>query len=119
MTNSFLLAGDHAPDDIIASVKDGIYATAFGGGQVDIVSGRFNFTTTQAWLIENGRITAPVEGATLIGVGHEALKHISMVGNDLSLDDGVANCSKQGQHLDVGVGQPTIRIDQMTVGGAS
>ena len=119
MTNTFLLAGDHAPGDIIASVKDGIYATAFGGGQVDIVSGRFNFTTTQAWLIENGRITAPVEGATLIGVGHEALKHISMVGNDLSLDDGVANCSKQGQHLDVGVGQPTIRIDQMTVGGAS
>lgn len=119
MTNTFLLAGHHAPGDIIASVKDGIYATAFGGGQVDIVSGRFNFTTTQAWLIENGRITAPVEGATLIGVGHEALKHISMVGSDLSLDDGVANCSKQGQHLDVGVGQPTIRIDQMTVGGAS
>ncbi|MDO7837070.1 metallopeptidase TldD-related protein [Sphingobium sp. HBC34] len=119
MTNTFLLAGAHQPGDIIGSVKDGIYATAFGGGRVDIVSGRFNFTTTQAWLIENGRITAPVEGATLIGVGHQALKHISMVGDDLALDDGVASCSKQGQHLDVGVGQPTIRIDQMMVGGAS
>ena len=119
MTNTFLLPGDHTPADVVASVKDGIYATAFGGGQVDIVSGRFNFTTTQAWLIENGRITAPVEGATLIGVGHEALKQISMVGNDLALDDGVASCSKDGQYLDVGVGQPTIRIDAMMVGGAS
>lgn len=119
MTNTFLLPGEHAPADVIASVKDGIYATAFGGGRVDIVSGRFNFTTTQAWLIENGRITAPVEGATLIGVGLEALKQISMVGNDLALDDGVASCSKDGQHLDVGVGQPTIRIDAMMVGGAS
>ena len=119
MTNTFLLPGDHTPADVVASVKDGIYATAFGGGQVDIVSGRFNFTTTQAWLIENGRITAPVEGATQIGVGHEALKQISMVGNDLALDDGVASCSKDGQYLDVGVGQPTIRIDAMMVGGAS
>lgn len=119
MTNTFLLPGGHDPADVIASVRDGIYATAFGGGRVDIVSGRFNFTTTQAWLIENGRITAPVEGATLIGVGHEALKQISMVGNDLALDDGVASCSKDGQHLDVGVGQPTIRIDTMMVGGAS
>jgi TldD protein len=119
MTNTFLLNGDHAPGDVVASVRDGIYATAFGGGRVDIVSGRFNFTTTQAWRIENGRITAPVEGATLIGVGHEALKHISMVGNDLAIDEGVASCSKQGQHLDVGVGQPTIRIDEITVGGAA
>lgn len=119
MTNTFLLPGEHAPTDVIASVKDGIYATAFGGGQVDIVSGRFNFSTTQAWLIENGRITAPVEGATLIGVGHEALKQISMVGNDLALDGGVASCSKDGQYLDVGVGQPTIRIDAMMVGGTS
>lgn len=119
MTNTFLVAGNDDPGEIVASVKSGIYATAFGGGRVDIVTGRFNFTTTQAWLIENGRITAPVEGATLIGVGHEALKHISMVGNDLGLDDGVANCSKQGQQLDVGVGQPTIRIDRMMVGGAS
>ncbi len=119
MTNTFLLPGEHAPTDVIASVKDGIYATAFGGGQVDIVSGRFNFSTTQAWLIENGRITAPVAGATLIGVGHEALKQISMVGNDLALDGGVASCSKDGQYLDVGVGQPTIRIDAMMVGGTS
>ena len=119
MTNTFLMAGQDDPADIIASVKDGVYATAFGGGQVDIVTGRFNFSTTQAWLIENGRITAPVEGATLIGVGHEALKHISRVGADLRLDDGVASCSKQGQHLDVAVGQPTIRIDAMMVGGTS
>lgn len=118
MTNTFLLAGTHSSDDIITSVRDGIYATAFGGGQVDIVSGRFNFTTTQAWRIENGRITAPIEGATLIGVGHEALKQISMIGNDLTLDGGVASCSKLGQHLDVGVGQPTIRIDAMMVGGS-
>ena len=119
MTNTFLLAGQDDPADIVASVKDGLYATAFGGGQVDIVTGRFNFTTTQAWRIENGRITAPVEGATLIGVGHEALRHISRIGNDLALDEGVASCSKQGQNLDVGVGQPTIRIDQMLVGGAA
>lgn len=118
MTNTFLLAGTHSSDDIITSVRDGIYATAFGGGQVDIVSGRFNFTTTHAWRIENGRITAPIEGATLIGVGHEALKQISMIGNDLTLDGGVASCSKLGQHLDVGVGQPTIRIDAMMVGGS-
>lgn len=119
MTNTFLLAGEHAPGDVVASVKNGIYATAFGGGQVDIVSGRFNFTTTQAWLIEDGRLTAPIVGATLIGVGHEALKQISMVGNDLALDDGVATCSKQGQTLDVSVGQPTIRIDRIMVGGGS
>lgn len=119
MTNTFLVAGRDDPADIIASVKDGIYATAFGGGRVDIVTGRFNFTTTQAWRIEQGRITAPVEGATLIGVGHEALRHIAMIGNDLALDDGVASCSKQGQNLDVGVGQPTLRIDAMMVGGGA
>lgn len=119
MTNTFLVAGQDNPADIVASVKEGIYATAFGGGRVDIVTGRFNFTTTQAWRIENGRITAPVEGATLIGVGHEALQHISMIGNDLALDDGIASCSKQGQTLDVGVGQPTVRIDQMMVGGVT
>ncbi|ENZ81711.1 MULTISPECIES: metallopeptidase TldD-related protein [Caulobacter] len=119
MTNTFLVGGRDDPVDIVASVKDGLYATAFGGGQVDIVTGRFNFSTTQAWMIENGRLTAPVDGATLIGVGHEALKHISMVGDDPRLDEGVASCSKQGQHLDVAVGQPTIRIDQMMVGGAA
>ncbi len=117
MTNTFLAAGPHDPAEILASVRKGIYAPGFGGGQVDIVSGRFNFSTTEAWLIEDGKLTAPLEGATLIGVGHEALKQISMVGNDLALDDGVARCGKQGQSLDVGVGQPTIRIDAMLVGG--
>ncbi|MDY0958811.1 metallopeptidase TldD-related protein [Sphingomonas sp. CFBP8993] len=117
MTNTYLAAGQDDPADILRSVSRGIYATAFGGGQVDITSGRFNFSTTAAWLIEDGRLTAPIEGATLIGVGHEALKHISMVGHDLALDDGVATCGKQGQTLDVGVGQPTIRIDAMMVGG--
>lgn len=117
MTNTFLAAGEEDPADIIASVDRGIYAPGFGGGQVDIVSGRFNFSTTEAWLIEGGKLTAPVEGATLIGVGHEALKHISRVGNDLALDNGQASCGKQGQTLSVSVGQPTLRIDEMMVGG--
>lgn len=117
MTNTFLAAGQHDPAEILASVRNGIYAPGFGGGQVDIVSGRFNFSTTEAWLIEDGKLTTPLEGATLIGVGHEALKQISMIGNDLALDNGVALCGKQGQSLDVGVGQPTIRIDAMLVGG--
>lgn len=118
MTNTFLEAGPHDPREIIASVEKGIYAVEFGGGTVDITSGRFNFSSTQAYLIERGRITAPLSGATLIGVGHEALKHISLVGNDLSLDDGEAVCGKEGQTVVVGVGQPTIRIDEMVVGGA-
>ncbi|WP_247878700.1 metalloprotease TldD [Niveispirillum sp. SYP-B3756] len=117
MTNTFLAAGQHDPAEILASVRNGIYAPGFGGGQVDIVSGRFNFSTTEAWLIEDGKLTAPLEGATLIGVGHEALKQISMIGNDLALDNGIALCGKQGQSVDVGVGQPTIRIDSMLVGG--
>lgn len=117
MTNTFLANGRSDPADILASVRHGIYATEIGGGQVDITTGRFNFTTSEAWLIENGRIAAPIEGATLIGVGHEALKAISMIGNDLALDDGEARCGKAGQSLDVGVGQPTIRIDTMMVGG--
>lgn len=117
MTNTFLAAGNDDPADILRSVKRGIYAVEFGGGQVDITSGRFNFTTTEAWLIEDGRLTAPVDGATLIGVGDAALKQITMVGHDLALDDGEASCGKQGQSLDVGVGQPTIRIDEMMVGG--
>lgn len=119
MTNTFLEGGDVAPDEIIASVHNGIYAVEFGGGTVDITSGRFNFSATQAYLIENGRITTPLSGATLIGVGHEALKHISMIGNDLALDEGEAVCSKEGQNLFVGVGQPTIRVDEMVVGGAA
>ena len=117
MTNTFLAPGQEDPADILASVKHGIYAVEFGGGQVDITSGRFNFTTTEAWLIEDGRLTAPIDGATLIGVGTEALNGISMIGHDFALDDGEASCGKQGQSLDVGVGQPTIRIDAMMVGG--
>lgn len=117
MTNTFLESGDKDPQEIVASIKKGIYAVEFGGGTVDITSGRFNFSSTQAYLIENGRITAPISGATLIGAGHEALKHISMIGNDLALDDGEAVCGKQGQNVVVGVGQPTIRIDEMVVGG--
>lgn len=118
MTNTFLEAGEHDPQEIIASVDKGIYAVEFGGGTVDITSGRFNFSSTQAYLIEKGRITAPISGATLIGVGHEALQHISLIGNDLSLDDGEAICGKNGQNVVVGVGQPTIRVDEMVVGGA-
>jgi len=118
MTNTFMEAGDHDPQEIIASVKQGIYAPEFGGGTVDITSGRFNFSTNKAFLIEDGKITAPFSGATLIGVGHETLKHISMVGNDLALDEGEAVCGKQGQNVLVGVGQPTVRIDEMVVGGA-
>ena len=117
MTNTFLAAGRDDPSDILASVDHGIYATEFGGGQVDIVSGRFNFTTTEAWLIEKGKLVHPIEGATLIGIGHEALQGITMVGDDLGLDAGEALCGKQGQQLDVSVGQPTLRIDGMMVGG--
>ena len=117
MTNTFLANGQADPADIIASIDRGIYATEFDGGQVDIVTGRFNFTTIEAWLVEKGQRVAPVRGATLIGVGHEALRHVSMVGNDLALDTGMASCGKQGQTLNVSVGQPTLRIDRMMVGG--
>ncbi|OMJ32511.1 metalloprotease TldD [Sphingomonas sp. Sph1(2015)] len=117
MTNTFLANGRADPADIIASIDRGIYATEFDGGQVDIVTGRFNFTTIEAWLVEKGRLVAPVRGATLIGVGHEALRHISMIGNDLDHDTGMATCGKQGQSLHVSVGQPTLRIDRMMVGG--
>ncbi|WP_062786614.1 metallopeptidase TldD-related protein [Novosphingobium capsulatum] len=117
MTNTFLANGQADPTDIIASIDRGIYATEFDGGQVDIVTGRFNFTTIEAWLVEKGRLVVPLRGATLIGVGHEALRHVSMVGNDLALDSGMATCGKQGQSLHVSVGQPTLRIDRMMVGG--
>lgn len=117
MTNTFLAGGQEDPADIIKSVKRGIYAPGFGGGRVDIVSGRFNFSTTEAWLIEDGKLTAPIDGATLVGIGHEALKHISHIGNDMALDCGQASCGKQGQTLSVSVGQPTLRIDEMMVGG--
>ena len=117
MTNTFLLAGSHTPEEIIASVPRGLYAVNFGGGSVDITSGKFVFSATEAYLIENGRIGRPVKGATLIGNGPEIMTRVSMVGNDLALDEGVGVCGKDGQSVPVGVGQPTLRIDQVTVGG--
>ena len=117
MTNTYMLAGDHNPKDIIKSVKKGIYAPHFAGGQVDITSGKFVFTSSEAYLIENGEITSPIKGATLIGSGPEAMKNVSMVGNDLKLDAGVGVCGKDGQSVPVGVGQPTLKIDGMTIGG--
>ncbi len=117
MTNTYMLAGEHKPEDIIKSVKKGIYAPNFAGGQVDITSGKFVFTSSEAYLIENGEITSPIKGATLIGSGPEAMQKVSMVGNDLKLDAGVGVCGKDGQSVPVGVGQPTLKIDEMTVGG--
>ncbi len=117
MTNTFLLPGEHDPADIIGSVDRGIYAVNFGGGQVDITSGKFVFSTTEAYLIERGKVGRPVKGATLIGSGPEVMGRVSMVGNDLALDEGVGVCGKDGQSVPVGVGQPTLRVDQITVGG--
>lgn len=117
MTNTYMLAGPHDPEEIIASVDKGIYAPNFGGGQVDITSGKFVFSASEAYLIEKGKVTAPVKGAMLIGDGPEALNKISMVGNDLELDSGVGTCGKEGQSVPVGVGQPTLKIDEITVGG--
>jgi TldD protein len=117
MTNTFMLAGPDNPDDIIASLDRGIYAVNFGGGQVDITSGKFVFTTSEAYYVENGKIQHPVKGATLIGAGHEVLQKVSMIGNDLALDPGVGTCGKGGQSVPVGVGLPTIRIDDLTIGG--
>ncbi len=117
MTNTYMLAGESSPEDIIKSVKKGIFAPNFAGGQVDITSGKFVFTSSEAYLIENGEITSPVKGATLIGNGPEAMKRISMVGNDLKLDAGVGVCGKDGQSVPVGVGQPTLKVDEMTIGG--
>ena len=119
MTNTYMLAGEHAPEDIIRSVKKGLYATQFGGGQVDITNGKFVFSASQAFLIEDGKVTAPVKGATLIGNGPDVLNRVAMVGNDLRLDPGIGVCGKDGQSVPVGVGQPTIRIDALTVGGTS
>ena len=119
MTNTYMLPGPHDPGEIIASVKNGIYAPNFGGGQVDITSGKFVFSASEAYLIENGKVTTPVKGAMLIGDGPEALGKISMVGNDLKLDRGVGTCGKDGQSVPVGVGQPTLKIDELTVGGTS
>jgi len=117
MTNTYMLPGPHAPEDIIASVGKGLYCRHFGGGQVDITSGKFVFSASEAYLIENGRLGAPVKGATLIGNGPDAMTRIAMVGNDLKLDDGVGTCGKDGQDVPVGVGQPTLRVDGLTVGG--
>ncbi|EJL54624.1 putative Zn-dependent protease-like protein [Rhizobium sp. CF122] len=117
MTNTYMLGGDKTPEEIISSVKKGIYAVSFGGGQVDITSGKFVFGCTEAYLIDNGKIGAPIKGAMLIGNGPEAMKRVSMVGNDMKLDTGIGNCGKAGQWVPVGVGQPHLRMDQVTVGG--
>lgn len=117
MTNTYLLAGNYAPEEIIASVDKGLYAINFGGGQVDITSGKFVFSTSEAYLIEKGKITTPVKGATLIGSGPEILQQVTLVGNDLKLDTGVGICGKEGQSVPVGVGQPTLKVESMTVGG--
>jgi TldD protein len=117
MTNTYMLAGPHDHDDIIASVEKGLYAPNFGGGQVDITSGKFVFSASEAYLIENGKVTTPVKGAMLIGDGPEVLTKISMIGNNLELDTGVGTCGKEGQSVPVGVGQPTLKIDELTVGG--
>ncbi|CAM4008977.1 metalloprotease TldD [Vreelandella rituensis] len=117
MTNTYMLAGQDEPQDIIRSVKRGIYAVSFGGGQVDITSGKFVFSASEAYLIEDGRITAPVKGATLIGNGPEAMGRVSMIGHDMALDTGIGVCGKEGQGVPVGVGQPTLKLDELTVGG--
>jgi len=117
MTNTYMLAGESDPEEIIRSVKKGIYCASLGGGQVDITSGKFVFSTSEAYLIEDGKITAPVKGATLIGNGPEVMNKVSMVGTDLALDSGVGTCGKDGQSVPVGVGQPTLKIDGITVGG--
>ncbi|MEJ2395670.1 MAG: metalloprotease TldD [Candidatus Thiodiazotropha sp.] len=117
MTNTYMLAGESDPQEIIASVQKGVYAVNFGGGQVDITSGQFVFSASEAYLIENGKVTKPVKGATLIGNGPEAMTKISMVGNDLKLDAGIGVCGKEGQSVPVGVGQPTLKVDELTVGG--
>jgi len=117
MTNTYMRAGTHDPEEIIASVERGLYAVNFGGGQVDITSGKFTFSASEAYLIEGGRIGRPVKGATLIGNGPDVLTRVSMIGNDLQLDTGVGTCGKEGQSVPVGVGQPTLRVDGLTVGG--
>jgi len=119
MTNTYMLAGDKAPEEIIASLKKGLYATNFGGGQVDITSGKFVFSASVAYWVENGKIQYPVKGATLVGSGPECLKQVSMIGNDMKLDSGVGTCGKEGQSVPVGVGQPTLRLDALTVGGTA
>ncbi len=117
MTNTVMMNGERDPEEILQSVKKGVYATSFGGGQVDIVSGKFVFTCTEAYEVEDGKIGRPLKGATLIGSGEEVLKKVAMIGNDMALDPGIGTCGKAGQGVPVGVGQPTLRIDGLTVGG--
>ena len=119
MTNTYMLGGDKSPEEIVASLKKGLYAVNFGGGQVDITSGKFVFSTSQAYWVENGKIQYPVKGATLVGNGPDALTRVSLIGNDMALDSGVGTCGKEGQSVPVGVGQPTLRIDGLTVGGTA
>ena len=117
MTNTYMLAGDKEPEEILSSVKNGLYAVNFGGGQVDITNGKFVFSASEAYRIENGKVGAPVKGATLIGNGPDVLTKVRMIGNDMELDPGVGTCGKDGQSVPVGVGQPTLLIDDLTVGG--
>ena len=119
MTNTYMMGGDHEPEEIVRSVKRGLYAVNFGGGQVDITSGKFVFSAAEAYLIENGKVTTPVKGATLVGNGPDVLTRVSMIGNDLALDPGIGTCGKDGQSVPVGVGQPTLRVDGLTVGGTA
>jgi TldD protein len=119
MTNTYMLAGDKDPDEIVRSVSKGIYATNFGGGQVDITNGKFVFSMAEAYMIENGKVTYPIKGATLIGNGPDALTQVTMIGNDMRLDPGIGTCGKDGQSVPVGVGQPTLRIEGLTVGGTA
>jgi TldD protein len=119
MTNTYMMAGERDPADILSSVKSGLYAVNFGGGQVDITSGKFVFSCTEAYRIEDGKVGAPVKGATLIGNGPDALTRVKMIGNDLKLDAGVGTCGKNGQSVPVGVGQPTLLIEGLTVGGTA
>jgi TldD protein len=119
MTNTYMLGGDRVPEEIVASIKKGLYATNFGGGQVDITSGKFVFSASEAYWVQNGKIQYPVKGATLVGNGPDALTRVTMIGNDMALDSGVGTCGKEGQSVPVGVGQPTLRIDGLTVGGTA
>ena len=119
MTNTYMLGGDKDPGEIVASIKKGLYATNFGGGQVDITSGKFVFSASEAFWVENGKIQYPVKGATIVGNGPDSLTRVTMIGNDMKLDSGVGTCGKEGQSVPVGVGQPTLRIDGLTVGGTA
>jgi len=119
MTNTYMLSGDHDPEEILGSVRNGLYAVNFGGGQVDITSGKFVFSASEAYLIEDGKIGAPVKGATIIGNGPDVLTRVKMIGNDMKLDPGVGTCGKDGQGVPVGVGQPTLMVENLTIGGTA